>query len=99
LTETIARRLTNATFFSLERHNTLPALYGKAKKQASKLQRKRWVQVVLEYSAYLALLCFVYFVLVGRSFWKGAVWWLYWIVKTKFVVTGGWSVILGIAFL
>ena len=38
------------------------------------------MQTLFEYMIYLILILFTYFVLVGMPLWKGAVWWLYWVV-------------------
>jgi hypothetical protein len=54
---------------------------------------------VFEYSIYLVIVAFVYFVLVGVPLWKGAVYWLWWVVAHKFVIAGGFGITLGIAFL
>lgn len=72
-------------------------VYEKAKIRGVELQRKRWVEILFEYTFYTVLLCFVYFVLVGLPLWKGAVYWLYWVVGHKFVIAGGWSITIGIA--
>ncbi|KAH9883288.1 nucleotide-diphospho-sugar transferase [Xylariomycetidae sp. FL2044] len=61
------------------------------------LERKRWVQILFEYGVYVFLLAFIYFVLVGLPLWKGAVYWMYWLVSTKFVIAGGWSILMGVA--
>lgn len=74
-------------------------VYEKAKLRGVALQRKHWVRVLFEVSVYLLLVLFIYFVLVGMPLWKGAVWWLYWVVSHKFTVTGGWAILLGLAFL
>ena len=91
--------MTNASFSGLQRKGSVWKTYEHAKKRGVELQRKKWVQVVFEYSIYLFLLCFVYFVLIGRPLWNGAVWWLYWVVENKFVFAGGFSITLGIALL
>lgn len=79
------------------RRGSIAEVYEKAKIRGAELERKKWVQVVFEYTIYLLLLCFIYFVLVGMPLWKGAVYWLYWAVSTKFVIAGGWSITIGIA--
>lgn len=81
------------------RRNSMNETYEKAKARGVELERKKWAQVLFEYTIYLLLLSFIYFVLVGMPLWKGAVWWLYWCVETKFVLTGGWAITIGIAFL
>jgi hypothetical protein len=73
--------------------------YEKAKKRGVQLQRNKWVQYAFEYTFYLILVCFVYFVLVGVPLWNGAVYWLWWVVAHKFVIAGGWSITLGIGIL
>ena len=92
LYQTVTRGTTN-----LMRMTTLRNTYENAKIRGKHLQRKKWVQVVFEYTFYLILLCFVYFVLVGRPLWKGAVWYLYWVVHTQFTVAGTWSITIGLA--
>ncbi|KAK9779179.1 hypothetical protein SCAR479_04046 [Seiridium cardinale] len=79
------------------RRSSIVEVYEKAKVRGQQLERKKWVQVLFEYTIYLLLLCFVYFVLIGMPLWKGAVYWLYWVVSTKFVIAGGWSITIGIA--
>ncbi|KAH6653844.1 glycosyl transferase [Truncatella angustata] len=81
------------------RRSSIVDVYEKAKIRGAELERKKWVQVLFEYTIYLILICFIYFVLVGMPLWKGAVYWLYWVVSTKFVITGGWSITIGIAVL
>jgi hypothetical protein len=97
--ETLARKMTNVSFNGLQRKGSVWKTYETAKKRGVELQRKKWVQIVFEYSIYLFLLCFIYFVLIGRPLWNGAVWWLYWVVENKFVFAGGFSITLGIALL
>ncbi|KAJ6140722.1 hypothetical protein N7497_011615 [Penicillium chrysogenum] len=77
----------------------LQEVYEKAKLRGVAIQRKHWVRLLFEYSIYALLVLFVYFVLVGMPLWKGAVWWLYWVVRTKFVITGGYAIIIGLAAL
>ncbi|PYH97912.1 hypothetical protein BO71DRAFT_372259 [Aspergillus ellipticus CBS 707.79] len=72
-------------------------VYQKAKERRIALQRKYWVQVLFEYTVYLLLVAFVYFVLIGMPLWRGAVWWLYYVVRTKFVIQGGWGITIGVA--
>lgn len=83
----------------MARRNSLLDVYDKAKIRGEQLQRKRWVQLVFEFSCYLLILCFIYFVLVGRPIWNGSVWWLYWLVEKKFTVAGTWSITIAMAFL
>jgi hypothetical protein len=97
--DTLARKLTNASFPALQRRGTVWSTYEKAKTRGVEMQRQKWAQVLFEWGIYVFLLCFVYFVLIGQPLWKGAVWWLYWVVENKFVFEGGFSITLGIAFL
>ncbi|KAL9101823.1 MAG: hypothetical protein Q9187_009197, partial [Circinaria calcarea] len=39
----------------------------------------------------------VYFVFVGMPLWRGLVWWMYWVMSTKFVLPGGFAIFLGLA--
>jgi hypothetical protein len=80
------------------RRMSLFNLYEKAKVRGVELQRSRRFQLFFEYSIYLLLVAFVYLVLVGMPIWKGAVYWLYILIKFKFVVEGTWSITIGIAF-
>ncbi|RAH82465.1 hypothetical protein BO86DRAFT_429428 [Aspergillus japonicus CBS 114.51] len=73
-------------------------IYQKAKERRVALQRKYWVQVLFEYAVYLILIAFIYFVLIGIPLWKGAVWWLYYVVRFEFVIQGGWAITIGVAF-
>ncbi|PWY65730.1 hypothetical protein BO70DRAFT_419654, partial [Aspergillus heteromorphus CBS 117.55] len=59
-------------------------VYQKAKERRIALQRKYWVQLLFEYTVYIVLLAFVYFVLIGMPLWRGAVWWLYYVVRTNY---------------
>ncbi|KAJ4359220.1 hypothetical protein N0V95_002386 [Ascochyta clinopodiicola] len=93
----LARKMTNASFSGLQRKGSVWKTYENAKKRGTELQREKWVQIVFEYGIYLFLLCFIYFVLIGLPLWKGAVWWLYWVVENKFVFAGGFTITLGIA--
>ncbi|KAH9883293.1 nucleotide-diphospho-sugar transferase [Xylariomycetidae sp. FL2044] len=79
------------------RRGSMAEIYEKAKARGKELERKRWVQILFEYGVYVFLLAFIYFVLVGLPLWKGAVYWMYWLVSTKFVIAGGWSILMGVA--
>jgi hypothetical protein len=79
------------------RRPTLVDAYERAKIRTVQLQRKPWVMKLFEYSVYLLLVCFVYFVLIGVPLWNGAVWWLWWVVDHKFVIDGGWAITIGLA--
>lgn len=93
--DTITSVVQNATH--AVRRTSLYDVYETAKKRGVELQRKKWVQLLFECTIYLLIICFVYFVLVGRPLWKGAVWWLYWVVANKFVVAGTWSITIGLS--
>ncbi|KUI56639.1 hypothetical protein VP1G_04025 [Cytospora mali] len=82
---------------SRARRSSMTDVYEKAKTRGVELQRKRWVEILFEYTIYTLLLCFIYFVLIGLPLWNGAVYWLYWVVSTKFAITGGWSITIGVA--
>ncbi|KAL2787930.1 nucleotide-diphospho-sugar transferase [Aspergillus keveii] len=56
--------------------------------------RQGWVSLLVEYGTYTVFTCFIYFVLIGVPFWNGAVFWLYVLVKNKFVFQGGWSIVI-----
>ncbi|KAJ5191758.1 uncharacterized protein N7498_010743 [Penicillium cinerascens] len=88
---------TNSQFNS--RRSSMYEVYEKAKVRGVALHRKYWVRLLFEYSLYTLLILFVYFVLVGMPLWKGAVWWLYWVVQTKFVIQGGYAITIGLAAL
>lgn len=92
----LQRRVTNASYFQ---RSELFSTYEKAKKKGVEIQRKKWAQITFEYSLYLVMVLFIYFVLIGIPLWKGAVWWMYWLVQTKFVLPGGFGITLGIALL
>lgn len=94
LYQTVTQKTTNLT-----RMTTLRNAYENAKIRGKHLERKKWVQLTFEYTFYLILLSFVYFVLVGRPLWNGAVWWLYWLVHTHFTVAGTWSTTIGLAIM
>ncbi|PVH98285.1 glycosyltransferase family 2 protein, partial [Periconia macrospinosa] len=95
--DTVQRKLTNRSVNRLARTSSIRKTFEKAKERGQQLQRKKWIQVAFEYGIYLFLLCFVYFVLIGIPLWKGAVWWLYWVVENKFVIAGGFGIVLGVA--
>ncbi|KAK5727941.1 hypothetical protein LTR17_012364 [Elasticomyces elasticus] len=82
---------------NVARRTSVGNLYDQAKAKGLTFQRKPWVQKLFEYSIYVLLVLFVYFVLVGLPLWRGAVWWLYWVVQNKFVVGGTWSITIGLA--
>ncbi|KAJ5182652.1 hypothetical protein N7492_000268 [Penicillium capsulatum] len=78
---------------------TMQDVYEKAKARGVAIQRKYWVRLLFEATVYTLLVLFIYFVLVGMPLWKGAVWWLYFAVKTKFVIQGGYAITIGLAAL
>jgi hypothetical protein len=96
--DSVARTFTKESVFQRARRGTVWAMYNKAHDREAKRNRKRWVQVLFEASVYVLLVSFVYFVLIGRPLWRGAVWWMYWVMKHKFVFRGGVWISLGIAF-
>ncbi|KAJ5921300.1 hypothetical protein N7466_009626 [Penicillium verhagenii] len=79
--------------------SSMQDVYEKAKLRGVALQRKHWVRILFETTVYTLLVLFIYFVLVGMPLWRGAVWWLYWVIANKFVITGGWAILIGLAFL
>ncbi|KAJ5177050.1 uncharacterized protein N7482_002927, partial [Penicillium canariense] len=81
------------------RQSSMHDAYEKAKARGVALHRKYWVRVLFEYAIYVLLILFVYFVLIGVPLWKGAVWWLYWVVANKFVIQGGYAITIGVAAL
>ncbi|KAK6000485.1 hypothetical protein QM012_003731 [Aureobasidium pullulans] len=81
------------------RRSSIHDVYEKAKKRGVELQRSKWAMRLFEYTFYLILVAFVYFVLIGLPLWKGAVYWLYWVFQHKFAVAGTWSITIGIAFI
>lgn len=74
------------------RRTSIYDVYEKAKKRGVELQRSKWAMRLFEYTFYLILVAFVYFVLIGLPLWKGAVYWLYWVFEHKFAVAGTWYV-------
>jgi hypothetical protein len=97
--DALQRKMTNASSGGLGRHSSMRKVMDRAKTRGVELQRKKWVQVLFEYCIYLFLVLFTYFVLIGMPLWKGAVWWLYWVVANKFAFAGGWGITLGLALL
>lgn len=76
------------------RSASLASHYNMASLVNIKHERKFWIRILLEFGAYIILVAFVYFVLIGVPLWNGAVYWLYLVVKHKFVVQGGWSIVM-----
>jgi hypothetical protein len=94
--DALQRRFTNA---SHARRSSTWHIYEKAKARGVQLQRNKITQTAFEYGLYALLILIVYFVLIGVPLWKGAVYWLWWVVANKFVFAGGFSITLGIALL
>ncbi|KAL1302915.1 hypothetical protein AAFC00_003238 [Neodothiora populina] len=80
------------------RRSTMWDIYENAKVRQVKLQRKRWVQLLFQYSVYTFIVAFIYLVLVGLPLWKGAVYWFWYAFSHKFAVPGSWAVVIGVAF-
>ncbi|RAH66707.1 glycosyl transferase [Aspergillus aculeatinus CBS 121060] len=78
------------------RDSSLGTLYDKANLVQIKHQRRYWARMLIEYGAYTILLLFVYFVLVGQPLWGGAIYWLYWVMRNKFVFQGGWAIVISL---
>lgn len=81
------------------RRSSLWDVYENAKKRQVELRRSRKFQLLFEYTFYLFCICFLYFVLVGRPLWGGAIYWLYYVFRHKFNVPYTWTVVLVVAFL
>jgi hypothetical protein len=94
--DVIQRKFTNA---SHARRSSMWHIYEKAKERGVQLQRNKITQTAFEFGIYVILILVVYFVLIGVPLWKGAVYWLWWVVANKFVFAGGFSITLGIALL
>jgi hypothetical protein len=94
--DALQRRFTNA---SHARRSSMWHIYEKAKERGVQLQRNKITQTAFEYGIYIVLILIVYFVLIGVPLWKGAVYWLWWVVANKFVFAGGFSITLGVALL
>ncbi|KAJ6007643.1 hypothetical protein N7540_011619 [Penicillium herquei] len=89
----------NSSTLGHSRKSSMHDVYEKAKVRGVALQRKYWVRLLFEGSLYTLFILFIYFVLIGMPLWRGAVWWLYWVISNKFVIQGGWAILLGLAFL
>ncbi|KAL2860007.1 glycosyltransferase like family 2-domain-containing protein [Aspergillus pseudodeflectus] len=76
--------------------HTSRSFYSMARLVDIKHQRGFWSKVLIEYGIYTLFIAFVYFVLIGMPLWKGAVFWLYWIMRHKFVFQGGWAIVIAI---
>ncbi|PWY69115.1 glycosyl transferase [Aspergillus heteromorphus CBS 117.55] len=78
------------------RESSVLSVYNKANLVNIKHERQYWVQLLIEYGAYTLFAAFVYFVLIGVPLWKGAVYWLYWLMEHKFVFQGGWAIVISL---
>ncbi|PYH96930.1 glycosyl transferase [Aspergillus ellipticus CBS 707.79] len=78
------------------RDSSLWSLYNKADLVNIKHERRYWVQLLIEYGTYALYVAFVYFVLIGMPLWKGAIYWLYWMMQHKFVFQGGWAIVISL---
>ncbi|KAE8167521.1 glycosyltransferase like family 2-domain-containing protein [Aspergillus tamarii] len=74
--------------------DSVRSVYNRANLVKIKRQRKYWIRLLIEYVAYTIGVAFIYFVLVGLPLWKGAVYWLYWVMQHKFVFSGGWAIFI-----
>lgn len=79
------------------RRSSMWDVYENAKKRQLEIRRKRWVQIVFEYSFYAMLLVLLYFLIIGVPLWKGTYWELYLAFKYKLNVTGSWSIIIAVS--
>ncbi|KAK4936399.1 hypothetical protein LTR10_022725 [Elasticomyces elasticus] len=86
-------------FVTRDRQSSIKRTYERAKLRQQKIQRSKPVQLLFEYAVYFLLLCFTYFVLVGRPLWGGAIWYAYILIAKHLTFVGGSGVFLGIAFL
>ncbi|KAL3470341.1 glycosyltransferase like family 2-domain-containing protein [Aspergillus californicus] len=77
------------------RDGSLPSFYNMANLVKIKHQRELWFSILVEYGTYTLMASFVYFGLIGLPLWKGGVYYLYWLIKHKFTLQGGWSVAVG----
>ncbi|KAL4894571.1 glycosyltransferase like family 2-domain-containing protein [Aspergillus ambiguus] len=78
------------------RSSSLKSLYDRAKLVNIKHQRRFWLRIVIEYGSYAFLILVVYFILIGLPLWKGAVYWLYWIMQHKLIFQGGWAIFISL---
>ncbi|KAI5207371.1 hypothetical protein E4T39_01841 [Aureobasidium subglaciale] len=80
------------------RRSSMWDVYENAKKRQIEIRRKRWVQILFEYTFYAVILAVSYFLLIGVPLWKGAYWELYLVFKHKLNLTGSWSIVIAVAF-
>ncbi|KAL2798668.1 glycosyltransferase like family 2-domain-containing protein [Aspergillus keveii] len=76
--------------------NTTRSFYNMARLVDIKHQRGFWSRFLIEYGIYALFIAFIYLFLIGVPLWKGAVFWLYWIIRHKFVFQGGWAIVAAI---
>jgi hypothetical protein len=79
--------------------HTTRSFYNMARLVDIKHQRGFWTKVCIDYGIYTLSIAFVYFFLIGVPLWKGAVFWLYWIMGHKFVFQGGWVIVIAVVVL
>jgi glycosyltransferase involved in cell wall biosynthesis len=79
--------------------NTTRSFYNMARLVDIKHQRGFWSRCLIEYGIYALFIAFIYLFLIGVPLWKGAVFWLYWIIRHKFVFQGGWAIVIAILVL
>ncbi|KAL4985291.1 glycosyltransferase like family 2-domain-containing protein [Aspergillus falconensis] len=72
------------------------SFYNMARLVNIKHQRGFWGKFLIEYGVYTLFAAFVYLVLIGVPLWKGAVYWLYWLMQHKFVFQGGWAIVIAV---
>ncbi|KAL4966629.1 glycosyltransferase like family 2-domain-containing protein [Aspergillus stella-maris] len=84
---------------AVSRNTSLGSRYDVSNLVKIKHRRQGWVRLLVEYGAYTIFACFVYFVLIGVPLWNGAVFWLYVLVKNKFVFEGGWAIVMVLVIL
>lgn len=82
-----------------KRKTSIRDTYEKAQAQQGKFQRSRPFQIFFEYSIYLAIVAFLYLVLVGRPLWPGTIWYLFILFKYHLTFIGGTAVFVSMAFL
>jgi hypothetical protein len=73
-----------------KRESSSESKYNEADLVHIKYRRKYLFRIMIEYGAYIAIVAVVYFLLVGIPLWKGAIHWLYCIMKHKLIFSGGW---------
>ncbi|KAL4860975.1 hypothetical protein BDV12DRAFT_191392 [Aspergillus spectabilis] len=78
------------------RISSLPSLYNISNLVNIKHQRRFWCEALIEYGIYTLFAAFIYLVLIGVPLWNGAVFWLYWVMKHKFVFQGGWAIVIAV---